>query len=106
MKYKIYLILESLINSYNLGEQERKQNFNSQYQDIIKARPSNLYTGKIKNMVELSKDRIKQLKDLIPSNFYTALFNKKRNIFDDLKNAGKMISLRDNLKKKRYTGNS
>tara|TARA_B100000446_G_scaffold187248_1_gene215821 strand:+ start:2600 stop:3901 length:1302 start_codon:yes stop_codon:yes gene_type:complete len=84
--YKIYLILESLINSYNLGEQERKQNFNSQYQDIIKARPSNLYTGKIKNMVELSKDRIKQLKDLIPSNFYTALFNKKRNIFDDLKN--------------------
>ena len=84
--YKIYLILESLINSYNLGEQERKQNFNSQYQDIIKARPSNLYTGKIKSMVELSKDRIKQLKDLIPSNFYTALFNKKRNIFDDLQN--------------------
>lgn len=84
--YKIYLILETLINSYNLGEQERKQNFNSQYQEIIKARPSNLYTGKIKNMVELSKDRIKQLKDLVPSNFYTALFNKKRNIFDDLKN--------------------
>jgi len=84
--YKLYLILEALINSYNLGEQERKQNFNLQYQEIIKARPSNLYTGKIKSMVDLSKDRIKQLKDLVPSNFYTALFNKKRNIFDDLKN--------------------
>ena len=85
--YKLYLILEALINSYNLGEQERKQNFNLQYQEIIKARPSNLYTGKIKSMVELSKDRIKQLKDLVPSNFYTALFNRKeRNVFDDLKN--------------------
>jgi len=84
--YKIFLILVSLINSYNLSNEDREQIFNQQYQEILKARPSNLFDGETKTAYDLAKNKINELKEVMPKNFYDSLFKKgKISITDILK---------------------
>ena len=82
--YKIYLILVSLINNFNLQLEDRKQIFTQHYEEVLKARPDNLFDGDTKTAFDIAKDQVKELKEIMPKDFYQAIFKKQGTTVKDL----------------------
>lgn len=82
--YKIYLILVSLINNFNLQLQDRKQIFTQHYEEVLKARPNTLFDGDTKTAYDIAAEQVKELKEIMPTNFYQAIFKKQGTSVKDL----------------------
>jgi len=74
--YKIYLILVSLINNYNLQLKDREQIFTQHYEEVLKATPRTLFDGKTKTAFDNAQAQVKELKEIMPADFYSAFFKK------------------------------
>jgi len=65
--YKLFLIIQSLLNSYGDNEKSRQDVFKIQYMDIIKANPIDIMPSKYIDLVKLSNDGLKDLKNKYPN---------------------------------------
>lgn len=65
--YKLFLIIQSLLNSYGNNEKSRTDVFKIQYMDIIKANPRDIMPSKYIDIVEEAQSGLKDLKDAFPN---------------------------------------
>lgn len=71
--FKVYLCLVALQSTIDLPRDSRKVAFTQQYQDIIRAKTSEIAPREFKEVLKLAQQGIKELKNLAPSSVYNAV---------------------------------